>query len=185
MSTARRDFMSMSLNERYRNVETMSNERTAVTARKTAVQLVREGRNRRGPDEAAERPGRRRDRQPDEPALVHDVDLDVEAREAAGAAHDEEKRDEEAGPPEVDEAPVVDEERGRHAEGHDVRERVELLAEGRRRPGQSGDAAVHAVEDRRGEDEHRGVVVGAPSPEASSERYPQKMLPAVKSAGST
>ena len=122
---------------------------------------------------------------PDEPALVDDVDLHVEARETRGPADDEEERDDEPRAAEVREPPAVDEEGGRDTEAHDVREGVELLAERRRRARPAGDAPVQAVQDGREEHELRGVLESAPARTASSERYPQRMLPAVKSAGST
>ena len=70
-----------------------------------------------------------RNRKPDEVPLVHDVDLDVEAGEPAGAADHEEERDGEAEAVEAGERPLVGEERRRDAERDDVGQRVELDAE--------------------------------------------------------
>ena len=97
---------------------------------------------REDPDEPAEGSRRRRDREADEPPLVDDVELDVEAGEPAGPADEEEERREQAEPVVAGEAPVVDEEGGGEPEREDVGERVELLAERGRRAGQPGDAAV-------------------------------------------
>ena len=133
----------------------MRNASAAVTPRKTTRSGVREFGGRDGPDEAAEGARGRRDREPDEPPLVHDVDLDVEAGEARGAADREEEGDEEARAAEGREPPVVDEKGGRDAEGDDVAEGVQLLAERGGRPGQPGDAPVDPVEERRDEDEDR------------------------------
>ena len=99
--------------------------------------------------------GRRRDRKADEVALVGHVRLDVETRQAHRAADDEEERGHPAEAVEVGEAPGIGQHRGRHAEGHEVGERVVLLAELRGRVGQPRDAAVERVEHGRDDDRGR------------------------------
>ena len=105
----------------------------------------------------------RRARHADEVALVGGAArLDVEARQAhrRGGDVDEARRPAEA--PQRPQAPREREDRRREAERHDVGERIELDAEGRRRVGQPGEEAVERVEHHRDADEQRRrVEVGA------------------------
>src|SRR5438309_587667 len=90
-----------------------------------------------------------------EVAAVRHALVDVEAREPEGAADDEEKGPEPGHAAELLEGEGIEHEGGRDAEGHHVREGVELHAELGGGPGQPCDLAVEDVEDHPHEDGHR------------------------------
>ena len=90
--------------------------------------------------------------QPLEEALVHHLDVGVEARQAQrGACAIDERRDP-ADAAHATQGPLVHDERRRRPERDHVREAVVLGAEGRLRAREARHAAVQAVEDHRAED---------------------------------
>ena len=116
--------------------------------------------SRIGEDGRGRHAGGRRAGHADEVALVdaRDVGLDVEARQADRRRRDEHEAGRPAGLVERLQAPREAQDRRRHAERHDVGERVELDAERARRAGHARDAAVQHVEDDGDADEHRRLL---------------------------
>src|SRR5262245_21769073 len=87
--------------------------------------------------------------------------VDVEAGEAESAAGHEQERAQPRGTPEAPERKAVEHEGGRHAEGHDIRERVELHPELRRGLGEPRHLPIQRVEHHRHEDRHRRLGVSS------------------------
>ena len=97
-------------------------------------------------------------RQPLKEALVDDVDVGVEARQAKRRAGAVDERRDPAEAPQVLQRPLVDDEGRRSAEADHVGERVVFRAERALGPRQSRHAPVEGIEDHRDEDGDRGVV---------------------------
>src|SRR4029077_2811075 len=97
--------------------------------------------------------------------------LHVEAREPERAAGDVERGSEPSPAAPRAEGPLVDENAGRHAERHQVRERVVLDAEGAHRAGEPRHAPVEDVTQLREEDHDRR------QPELVTERGDDRVEP--------
>ena len=87
---------------------------------------------------------------------------DVETREPDRRRHDIEEAEDPLRRARCGELELVDEERRRHAEAHDVHQTVQLLSEPRPGSGEPRDAAVEHVEDPAQEDVPPGAVELAP-----------------------
>ena len=112
------------------------------------------------------------------------VRLDVEPRQPHGRGGDVEEADRPAHASERPEAPRERQDRGRHAERHDVGERIELDAESRRGIGEARDEAVERVEHHRDADQQRRRVEVAARSRRRRHAYPQNRLATVSSDGS-